>query len=80
MNELEFSSIKAKIKEREIKNAQAKGQITSIEEMWKSKYECSSLEEAEKKLREIKEENEKKFAKRNEYFEKLEKLVDWESV
>lgn len=80
MTEREFEEIKTKIKNKEIENAQAKGKMESIEEMWRTKYGCSSLEEAENKLRELEAENEKVSAKRDEYFEKLKNLVDWESV
>jgi len=36
MNEVEFESIKTKIKNKEIEDAQAKGKMESIEEVWKA--------------------------------------------
>lgn len=80
MTEKEFEEIKTKIKDKEIENAQAKGKMESIQEMWKNKYGCSSLQEAEDKLKELKSEAEKKAAKRDEYFEKLEKIADWKNI
>ena len=78
MNEVEFESIKTKIKNKEIEDAQAKGKMESIEEVWKSKYGCQSLEQAEEKLSELKKENEEKSKKRDAYFEKLKNLTNWE--
>ena len=80
MTEKEFEEIKTKIKDKEIENAQAKGKMESIQEMWKNKYGCNSLQEAEDKLKELKSEAEKKAAKRDEYFEKLEKIADWKNI
>ena len=78
MTEKDFEEIKTKINDKEIENAQAKGKMESIEEVWKNKYGCNSLEEAEKKLSELKDEEQKKAAKRDEYFEKLKNLTNWE--
>lgn len=78
MTEKDFEEIKTKINNKEIENAQAKGKMESIEEVWKNKYGCNSLEEAEEKLSELKNEEQKKATKRDEYFEKLKNLTDWE--
>jgi hypothetical protein len=71
MTELEFTQLKNKIKDKELQSATAKGKQDSILELWKTKYGCSSLEEAKVKLEEIKKENAEKEKKRDEYFEKL---------
>ena len=80
MNLQEFQTIKDKIKQKEISNATATGKMNSIEESWKNKYRISTLEEAEKKLAELKKESEEKEKTRDEYFKKLQSLVDWETV
>ena len=80
MNLQEFQTIKDKIKQKEISNATATGKMNSIEESWKNKYGISTLEEAEKKLAELKKESEEKEKTRDEYFKKLQSLVDWETV
>ena len=80
MTQSEFEQIKTKIKNKELDSAQAKGKQDSIVETWKSKYGCSTLEEAKKKLEEMKSEAANKTAKRDEYFEKLKNITDWEKV
>ena len=80
MNLQEFQTIKDEIKQKEISNATATGKMNSIEESWKNKYGISTLEEAEKKLAELKKESEEKEKTRDEYFKKLQSLVDWETV
>lgn len=80
MNLQEFQTIKDKIKQKEISNATATGKMNSIEESWKNRYGISTLEEAEKKLAELKKESEEKEKTRDEYFKKLQSLVDWETV
>ena len=49
MTEQEFTSIKNKIKNKELQSATAKGKQESIIELWKTKYGCNTLEEAKKK-------------------------------
>ena len=80
MNLQEFQTIKDKIKQKEISNATATGKMNSIEESWKNRYGISTLEEAEKKLAELKKESEEKEKTRDKYFKKLQSLVDWETV
>jgi hypothetical protein len=80
MNLQEFQTIKDKIKQKEISNATATGKMASIEESWKNRYGISTLSEAEKKLAELKKESEEKEKTRDEYFKKLQSLVDWETV
>ena len=80
MNLQEFQTIKDNIKQKEISNATATGKMNSIEESWKNRYGISTLEEAEKKLAELKKESEEKEKTRDEYFKKLQSLVDWEIV
>lgn len=80
MNLQEFQTIKDKIKQKEISNATATGKMNSIEESWKNNYGISTLEEAEKKLAELKKESKEKEKTRDEYFKKLQSLVDWETV
>jgi len=80
MTEQEFTSIKNKIKNKELESATAKGKQDTILEMWKTKYGCNTLEEAKKKLEELKAEKVEKEKKRDEYFEKLKNITDWEKV
>ena len=80
MTEQEFTSIKNKIKNKELESATAKGKQDSIVELWKNKYGCNTLDEAKKKLEELKTEKADKEKKRDEYFEKLKKITDWEKV
>ena len=80
MTEQAFTEIKNKIKNKELESATAKGKQDSIVEMWKTKYGCSTLEEAKKKLEELKAEKVEKEKKRDEYFEKLKNITDWEKV
>ena len=80
MIEQEFESIKNKIKNKELENAAAKGKQESIMEIWKTKYGCNTLEEAKKKLEEMKAESLEKSKKRDEYFEKLVSITNWENL
>lgn len=80
MSEQEFESIKNKIKNKELENAAAKGKQESIMEIWKTKYGCNTLEEAKKKLEEMKAESLEKSKKRDEYFEKLVSITNWENL
>lgn len=80
MIEQEFEQIKNKIKNKELENAAAKGKQESIIEIWKTKYGCNTLEEAKKKLEEIKAESLEKSKKRDEYFEKLVSITNWENL
>lgn len=80
MTEQEFTSIKNKIKNKELQSATAKGKQESIIELWKTKYGCNTLEEAKTKLQELKTEKAEKESKRDEYFKKLEKITDWENI
>ena len=80
MTEQEFEKIKQNIKAKELQNAAAKGKQESIIEMWKTKYGCNTLEEAKKKLEELKSESEEKSKKRDEYFERLKAITDWNNL
>lgn len=77
MTETEFTSLKRKIENKKLEIAQAKGKQESILENWKKNYGVSSLEEAEKKLIEMKAEKDKKIKQREEYFEKLKNITNW---
>lgn len=76
MTEQEFEQLKQKIKDKELKSAQAKGKQESILELLKTKYACNSIDEAKVKLSELKKENESKMKTRDDYFEKLKNLVE----
>ena len=80
MTEQEFENIKAKIKDKELENAAAKGKQETIIELWKTKYDCNTLEEAKKKLEELKKESEEKSKKRDDYFEQLVSITNWENL
>ena len=80
MDTREFETLKKKINDKKLEIAQAKGKQETIIEQWKKEYGFDTVEEAEKKLNEIKKENEEKTAKRDEYFEKLQKAVNWENI
>ena len=80
MIEQEFTSIKNKIKDKELESATAKGKQDSIIELWKTKYDCNTVEEAKKKLEELKAEKVEKEKKRDEYFEKLKSITNWATL
>lgn len=80
MTEQEFTKLKDKIKDKELQSATAKGKQESIIELWKNKYGCNTVEEAKKKLEELKIEKTEKECKRDEYFKKLEEITDWKNV
>ena len=80
MTKESFEDIKTRIKNKELENAAAKGKQETIIEMWKTKYNCNTLEEAKKKLEELKKESEEKEKKRDEYFEKLVSITDWDNL
>lgn len=80
MTEQEFTEIKNKIKNKELESATAKGKQDSIIELWKTKYGCNSLEGARKKLDELKSDKAEKEKKRDEYFEKLKNITDWNKL
>lgn len=73
----EFNRIKNEIKNKEIESAEAKGKQKSILETWKNEYGCNSLQEAKDKLKSLEEENAEKIKKRDEYFEKLKSITNW---
>ena len=80
MTENEFAELKNKIKDKEIQSSTAKGKQDSIVELWKTKYGCNTVEEAKKKLEELKVEKADKEKKRDEYFEKLKNITDWDKL
>ena len=80
MTENEFAELKNKIKDKELQSATAKGKQDSIVELWKTKYGCNTVEEAKKKLEELKVEKADKEKKRDEYFEKLKNITDWDKL
>lgn len=71
----EFENLKSRIKDIELNNAKVSGQIELIKENWKKNYGIETLEDAEKKLSEIKSENETKIAKKNSLMDKLESMM-----
>ena len=77
MTESEFSDLKKKIEAKKMESAQARGKMESIEETWKSKWGVSGVDEAEKKLAEMKDKAAKIKAKRDECFESLKAVCDW---
>ena len=77
MTEVEFTNLKRKIENKKLEIAQAKGKQESILENWKKNHGVSTLEEAEKKLIELKAEKDKKIKQREEYFEKLRNITNW---
>lgn len=79
MTEAEFTNLKKKIENKKLEIAQAKGKQESILENWKKNYGISTLEEAEKKLVELKAEKDKKLKQREEYFEKLKNITNWDN-
>lgn len=80
MTEHEFAELKNKIKDKELQSATAKGKQDSIVELWKTKYGCNTLEEAKKKLEELKTEKSDKEKKRDSYFEKLKNITNWDKL
>jgi len=70
--------IKEQIEDAKIKQSEITGQIKSIQEQMKQKFEVDNLEEAEKKLKEIGKELDKQEAEFATGMEELEKAYSWE--
>lgn len=80
MNTERFTAIKTKVNNIKLENAAAKGKIESIEEHWQNTYGFTKLEDAKKKLSEMKKETEEKIKVRDGYVEELTNLMDWEKI
>jgi len=73
-----FNSIKEQIQEAKKKADMAEGAMEKIKEQWKKDLSINSIEEAEKKLDEIKIEIEKDKSKLNKMYSNLEEMHEWE--
>lgn len=80
MTDLEFKRIKEKIATASTKASEANGKLLAIKEQWKNKYGFDTLEDAKKKLEEIKEDIRNKEEMRNKFMEELENSFDWSSI
>jgi len=78
MTDIEFKKIKDKINSLKMKSAESTGKLNAIKENWERKYGFSTLEEAEKKLQELKDERNIKEERRNTLMEKLQNSFQWE--
>lgn len=79
MTTSEFERIKREINKKQEESLKSKGVCEQIQKDWKKKYGFDSVEEAEKKLEELKEEREDKIRRRDKYMKNLEDLMDEEN-
>jgi hypothetical protein len=80
MNEKQFQDIKDKIKSAEQKKDRAEGALERLKKSWKDEFGFTTIEEVEEKIAELETtiaDDEKKL-KKNE--DKLESMVDWDSI
>jgi hypothetical protein len=83
MNQVEiksFEDIKAKIETLKSKKARAEGSIESIVGNWKARFNCSTLEEAQKYLADKKTEQHENEERIDTYYEELKGICNWNIV
>lgn len=80
MTEMQFKNIKEKINIATTKALEANGKMLAIKEQWRSKYGFDTLEDAKKKLDEMKTDIEEKKKMRENLMDRLESSFDWESI
>ncbi len=76
----EFERIKRLIKEAELKSAKAQGVIDSITKGWEDKYGFNTVEEAEKKLKELTEEKARIDERLEKLMRDLYESYDWDKL
>lgn len=76
----ELLKIKDLIKKSELESAKAEGQIESIKKEWKEKYGFDSINKAEIKLEELKQELENSNNRLNKLYKELEESQDWDKL
>jgi hypothetical protein len=76
----ELLKIKDLIKKSELESAKAEGQIESIKKEWKEKYGFDSINKAEMKLEELKQELENSNNRLNKLYKELEESQDWDKL
>lgn len=74
---MEVKDIKDKIKNLELKSANAKGKMDLILDKFKNTYGCDDVESAKKLLEQKKAENEEKQKLKTSLVEKLQSMRDW---
>ena len=75
----EFEKIKDLIKKAEIESAKNQGIIESIEIKWKEDN-VDNIEQAEKKLEEMKDNKDKLMQRREKLFTELQNSYDWDKL
>lgn len=76
----ELLKIKDLIKKAELESAKAEGQIESIKKEWKEKYNFTSLDKANEKLEELKQELENSTNRLNKVYNELLESQDWDKL
>lgn len=76
----ELLKIKDLIKKSELESAKAEGQIESIKKEWKEKYGFDSINKAEIKLEELKQELENSNNRLNKLSNELLESQDWDKL
>ena len=76
----EFERIKRLIKEAELKSAKSQGVIDSITKGWEEKYGFSTVEEAEKKVKELEEEKARIDERLEKLMRDLTDSYDWDRL
>lgn len=73
----EFESIKQKIELLKTKKAKAEGSMESIKQSWTDTYGFSTIEEASKKLEELKSEQDRNEREVSDLYKELNSLTNW---
>lgn len=76
----ELLKIKDLIKKAELESAKAEGQIESIKKEWKEKYGFDSVNKANEKLEELKQELENSTNRLNKIYNELLESQDWDKL
>lgn len=76
----EVEEIKELIKRIEIENAKSQGIAEGIESKWENEYGFRTLEEAEKKLAELRSDYDKTCERKNKLEKELNEAQDWDKL
>lgn len=76
----DVEEIKSLIKQIEIENAKAQGLAEGIEAKWQSEYGFSTLDEAEKKLEELRADYNKTNERKAKLEQELNESQDWDKL
>lgn len=80
MTTTELLQIKNLIKEAELQSAKSEGKIEAIKKEWEEKYGFTSVNDAQLKLDELKNELENSTNRLNKLYSELQSSQDWEKL